>query len=369
MNHELSIARTTARFYTEGIVGTLSAMNAFARIARPIRTAILCTASLVVAASPVAAHAATLFVTPAEGQFDVGQTFDVIVRVDTKKSVINASEGTLSFNPAYLQVQSIRTTGSIFNLNVQEPEYSNTAGTIRWTGVILNPGYAGTAGNLITVRFQSRQSGTTWVNFSSGAVLANDGSGTNVLTGMIGGVYTVRPVDTPSVSPTASPSPELTLWPPVSPPTMPSPPLSGSSLWSWLRTLPPWIGMVCAAVIVWLLLLFLGRVFRFPKPKTRAYQAVFLTNGLAYVGRLRRHSFAYLRLDDVHFLIADPKSQTPLEAVRALKSQLIALGDDVLASQGSMYISKRQILFWEDLAPTSRIVRAIQAPPNPPPAF
>lgn len=171
--------------------------------------------------APAVSHAATLFVTPATGQFAVGETFNVVVRVNSQGIAVNASEGVLSFNPAQLQVQGITSTGSIFNLNVQEPEYSNTAGTVRWTGVILNPGYTGTSGNLITIRFKGIVNGTTSVKYSSGAVLANDGAGTNVLAGLSGGTYTIGPSSNPA-TPAPTPAGDVSA-PVVTSPTHPDP--------------------------------------------------------------------------------------------------------------------------------------------------
>jgi len=145
-------------------------------------------------ALPRSADAATLFVAPAAGQFGVGQTFAITLRVNSQGQAVNAIEGVISFNPSLLQVVSVTSPGSIFNLNVQDPEYSNVAGTVRWTGVILNPGYTGGSGNLLTVTFRGVGQGTAVVNYSSAAVLANDGHGTNVLAGTSGGTYTIGPV-------------------------------------------------------------------------------------------------------------------------------------------------------------------------------
>lgn len=170
--------------------------------------------------APGIARAAGLFVSPSSGIFPMGKNFAVTLRVNSQGTAVNAIEGVLSFNPAQLQVVSVTAPGSIFNLNVQDPEFSNAAGTVKWTGVILNPGYTGTSGNLITVTFKPIAPGETRINYTSGAVLANDGAGTNVLTGMSGGVYTIgtggpTPTVTPSVGAptvTSSTHPDQTLW-------------------------------------------------------------------------------------------------------------------------------------------------------------
>lgn len=140
---------------------------------------------------PVVASAATLFVSPSTGTFRSGETFTATVRVNTQGSPVNAAEGTLKFDPNFIRVQSLTADGSIFNLNVQDPEFSNTQGTINFAGVILNPGYNGSSGTLLTIRFVARAAGSTAVTFTSGAVLANDGAGTNITNGLSGGNYVI----------------------------------------------------------------------------------------------------------------------------------------------------------------------------------
>lgn len=169
------------------------------------------------------AASARLFVTPGSGTFTVGKNFSVVIRMATDQAA-NAAEGTLSFDPAYLQVQSLSGNGSIFNLNVQQPEFSNSAGTVRFAGVILNPGFTGASGNLLTITFRPVAKGTTAVSFSSGAILANDGKGTNITAGLSGATYTIGDaVATPKPSePQAStPVAPSSLLPDVTSPTHP----------------------------------------------------------------------------------------------------------------------------------------------------
>lgn len=140
-------------------------------------------------ASAVAAEAATLSLSPSTGVYNTGSTFTVRVMVNSGGKPINAAEGTLSFNPSELSVVSANRNGSIFNLWVTEPTASG--GAITFSGG-LPSGYTGAAGNIMTVTFKAKGSGAVKVNFSSGSVLANDGMGTNVLSSMSGGTYTIQ---------------------------------------------------------------------------------------------------------------------------------------------------------------------------------
>ncbi len=127
------------------------------------------------------AQAASLSVSPASGSYSVGDSFSVNVLVSSPAQAVNAVSGSLIFPADKLQVTSISKTASVVNFWVQEPAYSNTAGTVDFEGVILNPGFTGGSGRIITISFKAKSSGIASISYSTGSVLANDGSGTNVL--------------------------------------------------------------------------------------------------------------------------------------------------------------------------------------------
>lgn len=143
------------------------------------------------AATAALAEAATLSLSPSTGVYTANGTFSVRVVVNTQGKPINAADATLSFNPRELSVVSVNRSGSIFNLWVTEPAFSNSAGTINFSGG-LPSGYTGSGGNIMTVTFRAAGAGTARVGFTKGSVLANDGRGTNVLTAMNGGTYTIQ---------------------------------------------------------------------------------------------------------------------------------------------------------------------------------
>ena len=147
-----------------------------------------------------AVEAATISLSPSTGVYTSNSTFSVRVNVNSDGKPINASEGTISFNPKELSVVSVSRGSSIFNLWVTEPTFSNSAGTISFSGG-LPSGFTGSAGNIMSITFRAVGSGTAKANFSSGSVLANDGKGTNVLTSMNGGTYTIQAA-------TVAPAPE-----------------------------------------------------------------------------------------------------------------------------------------------------------------
>jgi hypothetical protein len=142
---------------------------------------------------PIGAEASTLSLSPATGVYTTGSTFTVRVVVNTKGAAINAADATLSFSPSELQVVSVSRASSIFNLWTTEPTFSNSAGTITFSGGSPT-GYTGGSGTLMSVTFRTLGAGSPRVTVSSGSVLAADGRGTNVLTSMGSGAYTVSAV-------------------------------------------------------------------------------------------------------------------------------------------------------------------------------
>jgi hypothetical protein len=127
--------------------------------------------------------------------------------VNTSGEAVNAAEGQLQFNPAQLEVVRVARAASIFNLWVSEPSFSNQAGTITFSGGVP-AGFTGASGEILSITLRAKQAGSPRLNFENGAVLANDGRGTNVLTNMQGGTYTIQ-------VPQSSPEPERVEYVPV----------------------------------------------------------------------------------------------------------------------------------------------------------
>lgn len=144
-------------------------------------------------ALPLVLSAATLFVTPASSTPSVGETFSVTVYVASTDQSINALSGVLNFSRTSMEVVSISKNNSIVNFWAKEPTFSNQNGTIEFEGVVFNPGFTGAGGRVLTINFRPKAEGSTTLDFRSGSVLANDGLGTNTLSGMTGGTYTIGP--------------------------------------------------------------------------------------------------------------------------------------------------------------------------------
>ena len=127
------------------------------------------------------AHAATLYFSPSSGNFSVGDILTVSVLVNTQGKAINNIDTIINFPTGLLDIVSVNKSGSIFSLWVEEPAFSDSAGVITLNGGLPTPGFTGTAGKLINIVFRARSAGTASLIFSSGAVRANDGHGTDIL--------------------------------------------------------------------------------------------------------------------------------------------------------------------------------------------
>lgn len=154
------------------------------------------------------ANAATLFPSPNSGTYNIGNSFSVGVYVSSADQALNAVSGTLSFHNDQLEVTSLSKAGSIVSLWVQEPSFSNSVGTVSFEGIVLNPGFTGSSGKILTVNFKTKNGGAAPVTFSSGAILANDGLATNILSGLGSARYNIEvPVSGPAAPAGETPSP------------------------------------------------------------------------------------------------------------------------------------------------------------------
>ena len=159
------------------------------------------------------ADAASLFFSPGSGSVKVGQTISVSVYVESKAQSMNATQGVVSFPTDLLSVTGVSKGGSILNLWVQDPA---SAGTVNFEGIVYNPGFQAASGKVMTITFRAKKAGTAQVKFSSGAVLANDGQGTNITSGLGGAKITIgdaeeKPEPTPTpTTPTIPGAPVIT---------------------------------------------------------------------------------------------------------------------------------------------------------------
>jgi len=182
-------------------------------------------------AREVNAASASLYLAPSSGTYVINGKFSVAVKVNTGGEVVNAAEGTINFDNNLLEVIGVSKGGSIFPFWTTEPSYSNSGGTISFGGGLPPPAHKGTAGHIMTITFRGKKTGGAQVRFASGAVLANDGKGTNILASMGSGSYTISPKVTSPQAPGEAPKQEEKAEPDYNKPVITSPTHADQDKW------------------------------------------------------------------------------------------------------------------------------------------
>jgi hypothetical protein len=111
----------------------------------------------------------------------IGDNIIVNISLNSVDVAANAVQGTITFSPNSLSNIDLSTSNSVVQFWVHEPVKNNASGVISFEGAIMNPGYLGGSGKILTLTFNCRQEGTSLISFSSGSILANDGQGTSIL--------------------------------------------------------------------------------------------------------------------------------------------------------------------------------------------
>ncbi len=115
-----------------------------------------------------------------------------------------------------------------------------------------------------------------------------------------------------------------------------------------------------------------GKMGTAQEEKLSGYQAVFLTNGQVYFGKLADASASYATLKDIYYLQVAP--QPALQGSQSQQTQqqqqqllLVKLGKELHGPVDEMKINRDQILFFEDIKEDGTVmtkIREYQA--NPP---
>ncbi len=140
---------------------------------------VLAVAGLLVAEVVWGANASLLVAAPATAM--VSSVFTVRVYVATTQA-INAAEATLLYPTDLVTPISAGSAGSVIDLWIQEPKINPSNATVSGSGLVLDPGYVGSGGTIFTAQFRAKNEGAAKFSVVAGNLLANDGSGTSVVT-------------------------------------------------------------------------------------------------------------------------------------------------------------------------------------------
>jgi hypothetical protein len=138
-----------------------------------------------------------------------------------------------------------------------------------------------------------------------------------------------------------------------------------------------WMRVAAVAVVVVVLGLGCLVAMRHHKPfnenkniNSSEYQALFLTNGQVYFGKLADLNHKYITIHDIYYLqvqqgqsTTDGKSLQNASGSTDTNAQvsLAKLGSELHGPEDKMYISSDQVLFWENLTNNGKVAQAISA--------
>lgn len=117
---------------------------------------------------------------------------------------------------------------------------------------------------------------------------------------------------------------------------------------------------ITVVVLVVLLVLLVGigasvwKKRNVPRVDPNVYQGVFLTNNQQYFGHLKNLGTRHPYLADVYYVQTQPIN--PAEQ----QFNLVKLGNEIHGPEDVIYFNWKNVLFWENLKPDSRVVRGIE---------
>lgn len=95
--------------------------------------------------------------------------------------------------------------------------------------------------------------------------------------------------------------------------------------------------------------------------KSKQYQALFLTNGQVYFGHLKSVDNSYVKLSDIFYLQVQQAVQPDAKTANSNQQVSLAkLGGELHGPEDTMYVSRDQVLFWENLKADGKVTQAIK---------
>ena len=126
------------------------------------------------------------------------------------------------------------------------------------------------------------------------------------------------------------------------------------------------VGLVCLVAIALVItgagIVMLTRMISTTSAvKSSGYQAVFLTNNMVYFGKITDISSEYVKLSDIFYLqVQGDQSKTQANSTTQPQLSLTKLGGELHGPEDTMYINRKEILFWENLKADGKVTQAIK---------
>lgn len=127
---------------------------------------------------------ASLYFSPLSENPRVGSNFTLTIKTDSLAQPVGAIKGQIIFNPEKLEIINISKIGSMINVWLEEPNYSNLEGKLSFQGGVPNPGFIGNGGTVLHFIFKAKTSGISSIGWVKAEVLTRDGKGASILTNL-----------------------------------------------------------------------------------------------------------------------------------------------------------------------------------------
>jgi hypothetical protein len=88
-------------------------------------------------------------------------------------------------------------------------------------------------------------------------------------------------------------------------------------------------------------------------------QAVFLTNGQVYFGKISEVNAKYVDLQDIYYLNSQQQSTDAQSQTQPTSFSLVKLGCELHGPADQMLINRDQVSFWENLTTDGKVAKAI----------
>jgi hypothetical protein len=133
---------------------------------------------------------------------------------------------------------------------------------------------------------------------------------------------------------------------------------------------PLWLTILSGVVLVGAVLLIVLAILSFTRNSGDSeashvnkdlYQAVFLSNGQVYFGKINGLNSRYINMNDVFYLTQNSTSTTSSSSSTNTDYTLVKLGcQQIHYPKDQMIINRSQMTFWENLSNDGKVVKSIK---------
>jgi len=132
-----------------------------------------------------------------------------------------------------------------------------------------------------------------------------------------------------------------------------------SSTWTRIIFVVLLFSLTVLAISITILIYF-GKPNEAHAVDTKKEQAVFLTNGQVYFGKISNINQDFVNLTDIYYLNSNPADSSSTNKTQQTSFSLVKLGCELHGPADQMIINRAQVSFWENLTSTGKVAKAIE---------